>query len=71
MKDLEHKCYGEHLRELGLFILEKRRLSGHLTTLYNDLKGGCGKVGVNLFSHVASCEREPPQVVPEKVQVEY
>jgi len=28
--------------------------SGELTALYNFLKGNCGKVGVGLFSHVAS-----------------
>ena len=50
VKGLEHKS-DEQPRDLGLFSLEKKN---DLITLYNYLKGSCGKVGFDLFSHISS-----------------
>ena len=53
VKGLENKSYEEQLRELRLFSLKEAR-GRPCRALCNYVKGGCGEVGVHLFSQVTS-----------------
>ncbi|KAJ7423477.1 hypothetical protein WISP_33736 [Willisornis vidua] len=58
IKGLEHLSYGDRLRELGLFSLEKRRLWGDLIVAFHYVEGGCKKGGERLFTKACSgCTR--------------
>ncbi|KFP86889.1 hypothetical protein N311_11275, partial [Apaloderma vittatum] len=54
IQGLEHLCYEDRLRELGLFSLEKRRLQGDLTAALPYLKGTYRKAGEGLFTRVST-----------------
>ncbi|PKU40639.1 hypothetical protein llap_9060 [Limosa lapponica baueri] len=54
IRGLEHVCYEDRLRELGLFSLEKRRLRGDLIAAFQYLRGAYRKAGEGLFTKASS-----------------
>jgi len=54
IRGLEHLCYEERLRALGLFSLEKRRLQGDLIAAFQYLQRAYKKAGEGLFTRACS-----------------
>ena len=54
IRELEHFPYEGHLRELGLFSLEERRLQGDLIAAFQYLKGAYKQEGSQLFTRVGN-----------------
>jgi len=54
VRGMEHLSYGERLRELGLFSLEKRRLQADLTAAFQYLKRAYKQAGKGLFTRACS-----------------
>ena len=50
IRGLEHLSCEERLRELGWFLLEKRRLRADLTVAFQYLKGAYKQEGERLFT---------------------
>lgn len=49
-KGLKHLTYGERLRDLGLFSMEKRNVEGDLIAAFYYLKEGYKQEGSRLFT---------------------
>lgn len=58
-KRLEYLFSEERLWELGLLILQKRRLKGDLIDIYKHWKGPCKEAGSRLSSVVLCHKRRP------------
>jgi len=54
IRGLEHLSHKETLRELKLFILDKRRLWGHLIAALQYLEGAYKKAREGLFTRACS-----------------
>ncbi|KAJ7415268.1 hypothetical protein BTVI_38828 [Pitangus sulphuratus] len=61
IRRMENLSCEERLRDLGFFILEKRRLQGDLTVTFQYLQGAYKKDGNRLFSR-ACCDRTSDNV---------
>jgi len=58
IRGLEHLSSEERLRELGLFMLERRRISGDLIAVFQYLQGAYEKDGCKLFNKAFAIRQE-------------
>ena len=58
IRGLETKPYGERLKELGMFSLEKKRLRGEMIALFKYLKRCHTEEGQDLFSILSECRTQ-------------
>ena len=50
LRGLEHLSYGDRLRELGVFSMEKKRHQGDLTVTFQHLNGAYKQEGERCFT---------------------
>ncbi|PKU43519.1 hypothetical protein llap_6175 [Limosa lapponica baueri] len=63
IRGLQHLCYEDRLRELGLFSLEKRKLRGDLVAAFQYIKGAYRKDGKGLFIRKCSVRVLPGVII--------
>jgi len=70
-KELEHFCYEERWRDLGLFCMERRRLRGDLISMCNHLTEGCKVVSVPNAKTRGSGHKQGHLIFPQNIKTHF